>query len=46
LASIYRTGTPGAATAREILATPGYLSRALASAPAITGITGGLLAGE
>lgn len=46
LASIYRTGTPGAAAAREILATPGYLSRALASAPAIPGMAGGLLAGE
>jgi len=46
LASIYRTGTPGAAAAREILATPGYLSKALASAPAISGMAGGLLAGE
>lgn len=46
LASIYRTGRPGAATAREILSTPGYLSRALASAPAIPGMAGGLLAGE
>ena len=46
LASIYRTGRPGAATAREILSTPGYLSSALASAPAIPGMAGGLLAGE
>lgn len=46
LASIYRTGRPGAAAAREILSTPGYLSSALASAPAIPGMASGLLAGE
>jgi len=46
LASIYRTGPSGAAAAREILSTPGYLSRALASAPAIPGMAGGLLAEE
>lgn len=46
LASMYRTGRPGAATAREILSVPGYLSRSLAAAPAIPGMAGGLLAGE
>ena len=44
LASIYRTGPAGAAAAREILSTPGYLARSLAAAPAVSGITGGLLA--
>jgi len=44
LASIYRTGPAGAAAAREILSTPGYLARSLAAAPAVSGMTGGLLA--
>lgn len=44
MASIYRTGPLGAAVAREILSTPGYLARSLAAAPAVSGMTGGLLA--
>lgn len=44
LASIYRTGPLGAAVAREALSTPGYLARSLAAAPAVSGMTGGLLA--
>jgi hypothetical protein len=44
LASIYRTGPLGAAVAREALSTPGYLARSLAAAPAVSGMTGSLLA--
>lgn len=44
LASIYRTGPLGAAVAREALSTPGYLASSLAATPAVSGMTGGLLA--
>ena len=43
---VYRTGPLGAAVAREVISTPGYLAKSLAATPSLSGMAGGLLAGE